>query len=179
MDRAEIEAKLNVDRAWLLETYFAMPADELVRGVTASEHDPTVMWSPKDHLAHLAGLEKNFNAMIRRHFAGESNPVGLAKDPDGQPRTRDQIMASVHQMTEAWVLVQRAKSLSEVVALGQSIRAETLALMAELTDAQLAEKLPGAPWADGTVGGVVAVNADHGRMHWKWIKDGRAALDSG
>jgi hypothetical protein len=31
--------------------------------------------------------------------------------------------------------------------------------------------LPGAPWADGTVGGVIAANADHCRMHWKWAKD--------
>jgi hypothetical protein len=178
MDRRDIEATLNKDRAWLLETYAAMPDDELVRGVTPSEHDPSSKWSAKDHLAHLAGIEKNFNAMVRRHFAGDSNPVGLATGPDGQPRTREQIMASVHQMTEAWVREHRPKSLSEVVALGQSIRADTLALLAELTDAQLDEKLPGAPWADGTVGGVLAVNADHGRMHWKWIKDGRASLDA-
>ncbi len=156
-----------------------MPPDELARGVTASEHDPSSMWSAKDHLAHLAGIEKNFNAMIRRHFAGDSNPVRLAKAADGQPRTREQIMASVHQMTEAWVIEHRQKSLSQVVALGQSIRADTLALLVGLTDAQLSEKLPGAPWADGTVGGVLTVNADHGRMHWKWIKDGRAKLESG
>lgn len=172
MDRNEIEAKLNKDRAWLLETYASIPADEFVRAVTPSEHDPASMWSAKDHLAHLAGIEKNFNAMIRRHVAGDPNPVGLATGADGQPRTREQIMVSVHEMTEAWALEHRAKSLSEVVALGQSIRADTLALLAELTDAQLAEKLPGAPWADGTVGGVLAVNADHGRTHWKWVKDG-------
>mgnify|MGYP000367409347 CR=1 FL=1 len=41
----------------------------------------------------------------------------------------------------------------------------------ELTDEQLEEVLPGAPWADGTVGGVIGANADHGRMHWKWAKD--------
>ena len=178
MDRSEIEAKLNKDRAWLLETYAAMPADELLSGVTPSEHDSSSMWSAKDHLAHLAGIEKNFNAMIRRHLAGDSNPVGLATGADGQPRTRDQIMASVHEMTEAWVLEHRAKSLSEVVALGQAIRSETLALLAALSDGQLAEKLPGAPWADGSVGGVLAVNADHGRMHWKWIKEGRAKSSS-
>ncbi len=42
-----------------------------------------------------------------------------------------------------------------------------------LSDVQLEEVLPGAPWADGTVGGVLAANADHGRMHWKWVKDAR------
>jgi hypothetical protein len=177
MDRIDIEIKLNKDRAWLLDTYAALPADELLRGVTASEHDPSTSWSAKDHLAHLAGIEKNFNRMIRRHFSGDANPVGLATGADGAPRTREQIMSAVHEMTEQWVVQHRAKPLSEVVALGQHARAETLALLAELSDAQLAEKLPGAPWADGTVGGVMAVNADHGRMHWAWVVEGRGAAD--
>jgi DinB superfamily len=178
MNRSEIEVVLNRDRAWLLDTYSEMPLGELVRGVTTSEHDPSTMWSAQDHLAHLAGIEKNFNAMIRRHLAGDANPVGLLTDADGQPRSRDQVMAAVHEMTEAWAREHRGKSLSEVVAMGQAVRAETLALLSELTDAQLEEKLPGAPWADGTVGGVLATNAGHGRMHWAWIKEGRAKLDA-
>ena len=169
MDRIEIEATLNKDRAWLLETFAALSPDDLTRGVTPSEHDPNSRWSPKDHLAHLTGIERNFNGMIRRHVAGDANPVGLLKDANGKPRTREEIMVQVHTMNEAWVLDYRPKSLSEVVALGQGARAETLALLSELTDAQLAEKLPGAPWADGTIGGVLATNAAHGRMHWGWI----------
>ena len=74
MDRIEIEAKLNRDRAWLLETYAALPPDELVRGVTPSEHDPSSMWSPKDHLAHLAGIERNFVRMVRRHLPATPTP---------------------------------------------------------------------------------------------------------
>lgn len=35
--------------------------------------------------------------------------------------------------------------------------------------------VPGAPWADGTVGGVLAVNGDHGRMHWSWLREGLSA----
>ena len=108
---------------------------------------------------------------MRKHFSGHKNPVGLATDDAGQPRTRDQIMASVHAMTEEWQLKHHGKSLSEVVALGARARADSLQLLSELTDEQLEEVLPGAPWADGTVGGVIAANADHGRMHWKWAKD--------
>jgi hypothetical protein len=62
------------------------------------------------------------------------------------------------------------------VALGQRARGETLALLADLSDGQLVEKLPGAPWADGTIGGVLATNADHGRMHWHWVKEGMAKV---
>ncbi|MBI2760034.1 MAG: DinB family protein [Chloroflexi bacterium] len=120
-------------------------------------------------------IKKNFNAMIRRHLGGESNPVGLRTGPDGVERSREQIMASVHSMTESWVLQHRGKSLSEVVALGQRVRSETVALIASLTDEQLLETLPGAPWADGTIGGVLGVNGDHGRMHHKWVSEGLAA----
>jgi len=70
-------------------------------------------------------------------------------------------------------MTHHGKSLSEVVALGSSARAVTLQLLSDLSDVQLEEVLPGAPWADGTVGGVLAANADHGRMHWKWVKDAR------
>lgn len=175
MDRTEIEIALNRDRAWLIETFAALSEADVTRPATRSEHDPASMWSAKDHLAHLAGIEKNFNAMIRRHLAGDAHPVGLRENADGTPRTMEQVMVIVHEMTEAWTVEHREKPLGAVVALGQRIRAETLALLGELTDDQLAEKLPGAPWADGTVGGVLATNAGHGRMHWQWVKDGWAA----
>jgi hypothetical protein len=174
MNRTEIEIKLNRDRAWLLETYAAMPPGDLVRGTTPSEHDPSSSWSPKDHLAHLAGIEKNFNAMIRRHLAGDADPVRIMTHHDGSQRTREEIMKNVHAMTEAWVLEHRAKSLPDVVALGQQVRAETLALLASLRDEQLDEKLPGAPWADGSIGALIALHADHGRMHHAWVKEGFA-----
>jgi hypothetical protein len=178
MNRIEIEKKLHEDRAWLLETYSQLSEDQLFGDLTPSEHDPSNFWSALDHLAHLALIERNFAAMIRRHISGHKNPVGLAKDDSGAPRTRDQIMASVHAMTEEWQLQHHGKSLHEVVALGASARAVSLELLSELTDEQLEEVLPGAPWADGTVGGVIAANADHGRMHWKWAKDA-GVLDHG
>jgi hypothetical protein len=178
MDRSEIEVQLNRDRAWLLETYTALPAGDLTRGVTTSAHDPATSWSARDHLAHLAGIEKAFVGMVRRHLAGDANPVGLTTNPDGTPRTMEQIMKPVNAANEEWVLAHRDKPLGEIIALGQQARAETLALIAELTDEQLAGKLPGAPWADGTIGGVLATNALHGRMHWKLVKDALAGAAS-
>lgn len=171
MNRIEIETKLNDDRTWLLNTYAQLSETQLFGDLTPSEHDPSNYWSALDHLAHLALIERNFASMIRKHIGGAKNPVGLTHDDSGAPRTRDQIMASVHAMTEEWQLEHHGKSLDEVVALGASARAITLQLLSELTDEQLNEVLPGAPWADGTIGGVLAANADHGRMHWKWAKD--------
>ncbi len=77
----------------------------------------------------------------------------------------------VHAMTERFQQEHRHDSLSEVVALTGAARGETLQLLAELSDEQLEEKLEGAPWADGTLGGVLGANADHAQTHWKWLTD--------
>lgn len=176
MNRTEIEVKLNRERVWLLERVTAMDPADLARPLTPSENDPSSSWSAKDHLAHLAGIERAFAAMIRRHLAGRDNPVGLPTAPDGTLLSREAIMPVVHARNETWVREHRDKSLDAVIALGQAARADTLALLAELTDDQLAAKLPGAPWADGTIGGVLAVNADHARRHQQTVDDGFASL---
>ena len=171
MKRWEVEQKLSEGRAWILDVYAGLTEAQLFSDLTPSEHDPQNYWSALDHLAHLALIERNFVAMIRRHLAGDERPVQISHDESGVPRTREQVMAAVHAMTDEWQQRHHGKSLSEVVALGQSARALTLELLSELTDEQLEETLPGAPWGDGTIGGVLAANGDHGRMHWKWSKD--------
>jgi hypothetical protein len=176
VDRTEIEIKLNTGRVWALETWLALPEADLLRDATRSEHDPDTSWSAKDHLAHLSGIEHRFIDIIRRHTSGDPGALGFS-NKDGTFKTRDEIMIMVHTMTEAWVREHRPKSVSDVVALGQQARAATLTLLGELTDAQLAEKVRGAPWADGTVGGILGVNADHARMHWNWVTEALARAD--
>ncbi len=145
MDRAEIETKLHADRAWLVQYFVDMPEDDRMRPATPSENDPSVHWTAQDHLVHLAGIEGNFNRMIRRGLEGNANPVGLTTDNTGRERSRDEIMAGVHKMNEDWVERYRGRSLSDVLALGQSVRADTLKLLSELTDEQVTQVLPGAP----------------------------------
>lgn len=192
MNRTEIEIKLNNDRVWLLEQYSALSDEDRSRPITTSKHDGAAQWSAKDHLVHLSGIERAFNRMVKRYLEGDPNPVGLSAKPDGSAptreemlnafketseealRRREEIMARVHAMNEEWVARHRDKIFSEVVALGQKVRGETLSLLASLTDEQLQEQLPGAPWGDGTIGGVMAINGDHGRSHYKSVVAGLA-----
>jgi hypothetical protein len=171
MNRIELEATLNRERASLLESYAALSAEDVSRGLTTNRHEGSPQWSAKDHLAHLAGAEHIFNEIIRRHLAGDAEPIRLPKGPDGKLLPRDEIMPHIHAMNETWVNKHRDKTFSEVVALGQKIRSQTLALIAELTDEQLQEKVPGAPWADSSVGGILSVNAGHGRNHFKQVTE--------
>ena len=174
MDRIEIEAKLNKDRAWLLETLSAMSEGDLFKPRTQSEHDATKTWSYADHFIHTSLIEENWNAMFRRHVAGE---VGMPQrvNRDGSLQSRDEVMAGIHKWTEAWADEHRGKPLRELVRAGLKIRSDTLGLLAELTDEQLESKIPGTPWADSTVGGIMAANADHGRLHFNYAKDGTVA----
>jgi hypothetical protein len=174
VDRIQIETKLNTDRAWLLETLSQMSEAELLAPRTPSEHDPNKTWSFADHFIHTSLIEQNWNAMFRRHISGEAGMAPRSNE-DGTPQNRDQVMAGVHKWTEAWADQHRGKSLDQLVAAGQAIRADTLKLLSELSDEQLESKIRGAPWADGTVGAIMAANADHGRMHFKWAKEGTAS----
>ena len=36
----------------------------------------------------------------------------------------------------------------------------------------MALKVPGAPWADGTVGGMLGLHGGHARRHFEWARDG-------
>lgn len=192
MNRTEIEIKLNQDRIWLLEQYLALSEEDRVRPITTSKHEGAGEWSAKDHLVHLSGIERAFNRMVKRHLEGDPNPVGLSAKPDGSApsreemmrvlketteealRKREEIMARVHAMNEEWVGKHRDKSFDEAVALGQKVRAETMELLSSLTDEQLQQQLPGAPWGDGTIGGVMAINGDHGRRHYDSVSAGLA-----
>jgi hypothetical protein len=173
MNRIEIEVKLSRDRAWLLETLSQMTTDELYRPRTKSEHDPTKTWSFADHFVHTTLIERNWNEMFRRHLEGKQG-MTLGTNSDGTRQSREEVMAGVHQWTESWADENRDKPLDELVRIGLAVRSDTLKLLSGLEDDQLSSKIPGAPWADGTVGGIMAANADHGRTHFKWAKEGTA-----
>lgn len=171
MRRVEIETALNESRNWLLATYAALSDEELHAAITQSQHDPSSYWTRLDHFAHLALIEHDFAAMIRRQISGTKNPVGLLKDDRGEVRTREQIMEIVNARTEKFQRKHHDDSLSQVIALTGEARGETLRLLAELSDEQLEEQLEGAPWSDGSIGGVLATNASHAKQHWRWISE--------
>jgi DinB family protein len=174
MNRTELEIKLNQDRAWLLETFAAMAEEDLNRSITTSRHNPESQWSAKDHLAHLIGTEVAFNGIIRRHLEGNPNPIGIFVKEDGTRLAQEEVMAIVHEKNEEWVSNHHDKDFSELVALGQKVRSETLAILASLADEQLNEKIPGAPWGDGRIGTIIAINGDHARRHYSQVKEALA-----
>ncbi|MEN3272418.1 MAG: hypothetical protein V7636_1179 [Actinomycetota bacterium] len=173
MNRVEIEIELHRGRADTLEWVTSLSEEELRGPRTRSEHDPDSWWSHADHFVHTTLIERSFNEMVRRHIKGEPGmDRGMVDESGKAMRPIEDVMAYVHSYTEGWKQEQDGKSLDELVCIGLAVRSDTLALLSELTDEQLASKIPGAPWSDGTVGGVLSIHAAHARMHRQWSEDG-------
>ena len=164
--RESIIGKLAVERDALLERYRGLTDEQLACECTESEAEDGAAWSAKDHLAHLAMIERSFQAMIRRTIGGSERPVQFSG------ATREEAIAGVHRNNQVNVDEHRGDSLEALLADLEAARNETLALVGELSDEQLALPVPGAPWADGTIGGVLITNAYHERQHWAWVADG-------
>ena len=83
-------------------------------------------------------------------------------------------MAMFHAMNETRVTEHHSWSLDEIVALRQKVRAETLALLAGLSDAQLNKIVPDAPFPHATIGDILALNGTHAHQHYAWVKEALA-----
>lgn len=170
--RAEIIDLLATEREKLLARYGSFSEAELNAACTESEAGGEP-WRPKDHLAHLAMIERAFQGMTRRTLDGASDPVGLR--PEGADSSKEAVMARVHRMNEDNVDSHRHDSLDVLLADLASCRGDTLAMIAELSDEHLQVKIPGAPWGDGTIAGVLQTAALHDRQHTAWVDEGLAA----
>ncbi len=170
--RIEIEVRLHKSRAWILETFAALDERQLTTTVTQSEGDPDSRWSAKDHFVHLALIENDWVDIIRRHLASNPEPVPFFLDEAGRERSMDEVVKAVHAFTEGWAREHKSVTLSDAVAITEAARGRTLQLLSELRDEQLTEKVHRAPWGDGTIGGILARNADHAVSHFGWVREG-------
>ena len=164
--RAEIVDKLHRERVALEERYRALGPEQLTAPCTESQTEGDAPWSAKDHVAHLAMIERAFQGMIRRTLDGAESPIGFGAG------SMTDIMIRVHRGNQDNVDEHRDDDLDTLFADLDAARADTLALVDELTDEQLAAPLPGAPWNDGSIGGVLITNAHHAIQHWAWVEEG-------
>jgi hypothetical protein len=169
--RTAIAGKLAKERATLLDHYQGLSDAQLTDPCTESEHDGGQPWAAKDHLAHIANIERTFQGIIERTLAGERSPVGIGR----KGASTDELMATVHRMNEAHVDANRSTALDDLLADIAAARADTLALLDRVSDDDLVRPVPGAPWADGTIGGVLITLGYHDQQHMTWVTEGLAS----
>lgn len=168
-DRQQLLTTLADQRRELDRRYRAFPDDVVERPCTDSESEAGARWTPKDHLAHLLRIEQAFLAMAQRTAGGETAPIRLGGT------TREEVLARVHRDNEQHVAALRERSVAELLEALDAARTETLSFIETLDDDQLDLSIAGAPWGDGTIGGVLMANAGHEVQHLAWVEEGLAA----
>jgi hypothetical protein len=169
--RTAIAGKLAKERAALLDHYRGLSDAQLTDPCTESEHEGGRPWAAKDHLAHIANIERTFQGIIERTLTGARSPIEIG----GKGASRDELIAAVHRMNEAHVDANRSTALDALLADIAAARTDTLALLDRVSDDDLARPVPGAPWADGTIGGVLITLGYHDQQHMTWVAEGLAS----
>ncbi len=154
-DVAGIKAKLNAERAKLLESFADLPRETMLRPYQGG-------WSIKDVLAHVA-MAESVNVKFATMMIAKESPLQLkefaAEFPDFPPPFElDKFNA---WMTERW----RTKSLDEVIAALHQTRAETLAWLETLSPVQLERSGEHAVWGNQTVRGMFRILVIHDKFH--------------
>lgn len=167
--RESILQTLSETREHLLAHYRGFSPEEYERPCTPSEVPGAAMWSPKDHLAHLTLIERKFQGMVRRTLKGDVDPVGFSRTG---ATNREEILAWIHRNNQTYVDEHHQDALESLIADLVSARKESLALVEQLTDEHLTLPIPGAPWGDGTIGGILLTNAQHEKLHLSWVEEG-------
>lgn len=164
-DRSTILATLAEQRTELAARYRAFDPEIVTTPCTESEDPDGSPWSPLDHLGHLLRIEKAFLGMAKLTLEGDDTPIKISGT------TWEEKIAQVHRDNEAHLEAIRPFVVASLLAELDAARNETVAFIGDLTDEQLEQSIPGAPWGDGSIGGVLMANAGHEQMHLVWVDE--------
>lgn len=167
--RVEILETLTSSQERLLARYQAFTPQELDCSCTESATPGRAAWRPQDHLAHLAMIERKFQEMIHRTLQKEADPVGFSRTG---ATNREEVIAWINRQNQDHVEAHHDDTMQTILEDRVATRKKSLELLEQLTDEQLALPVPGAPWADGTIGGLIITNAHHEALHLAWIEEG-------
>ncbi len=106
MRSIEIEFEPLESCAWPLVAFAGLSKDSLRRPLTPSEHGPAASGPNSILFVHLARIEDDFEKMIRGHISTPMNPVATLSEAQGEIRSRTQIMAGIHAMSDAEALLR-------------------------------------------------------------------------
>ena len=183
--RAEILDTLAASQTQVMTFFQGLSPQDLERPATASDVPGGAPWRAKDHWAHLVKNERNIQDLLRRALAGEARDVVLRLQyPEGMPlpgilgdlsaltpEEEERLVMAIARVNQAYVDEHRNDSMEVLAADYVAARQETLDLLHQFTDDQLA-----APMAtvvgDGTAGVLFAGRAGHAAEHIASVEEG-------
>lgn len=155
-DTATIKAKLNDERAKLLESFANLPREAMLKPFGDAD------WTIKDLLAHVA-MAESVNVKFAKMMVTRETPVQLKELAADYPDFPGEFELDKFNawMTERW----RAKSLDEILAALNATRADTLAWLDTVTPEQLERSGAHAVWGNQSVRQMLRILVIHDKFH--------------
>lgn len=183
--RAEILDTLAASQTQVMAFFQGLSQEDLERPATASDVPGAAPWCARDHLAHLGKNERNIQQLLRRVLAGQPRDVFLRQQyPEGMPlpgilgdwdaltpEEQEQLTLTVGSVNQAYVDAHHDDSIEMLAADFLAARRETVDLLRQFTDEQLAAPVPTVV-GDTTAGDLFAGGAGHATEHITSIEEG-------
>ena len=184
--RAEILDTLASSQRQVMAFFQGLSPEDLVRPATASDVPGAAPWRANDHLAHLVKSERNIQQLLRYALAGETRDVLLRLQyPEGMPMPRilgdlsaltpeeeERLEMAVANVNQAYVDAHHDDSMEMLAADYLAARQDTLNLLHQFTDDQLAAPVPTVVGTKAA-GDLFAGRAGHAAEHITSIESSR------
>ena len=165
--RSEILDALAASQEKVTAYFRGLSPEELERPCTASGVPGAAAWRAKDHFAHLAENERNIQILLRLTLNGRTSLPGNLGT-----MSREERLAMANQRNQNYIDAHHDDSMETLFADLAAARQETLHLLEQFTDEQLAARASISFVADRTAGDLFAGNAQHAATHIMWIEEG-------
>jgi hypothetical protein len=165
--RAEILATLAASQEQVMAYFLGLSSDALERPCTASGVPGEAAWRAKDHFAHLAQNERGIQYLLHLTLTGSTSLPGTPEEVSREDR-----IALANQRNQRYITAHRDDAMDTLVADVTAARQETLHLLEQFTDEQLAAPASVTYVADRTAGDLFAANAQHAAAHILWVEAG-------
>ena len=184
--RAEIQDTLATSQTQVMAFFQGLSPQDLVRPATENAVPGAAPWRAKDHFAHLVQNERNIQHLLRRTLDGDTGDALFLRMqyPPGMPLPRTlgdwdaltsaeqkQLELAVANLNQTYLNAHYDDTLELLAADYLAARQDTLALLHQFTDEQLAAPVP-------TVVGEVAAcdlfagHAGHAVDHMTSVEEG-------
>lgn len=184
--RGEILDTLAASQTQVLAFFQGLSSEDLECPATASDVPGAIPWSAKDHFAHLVYNERNIQHVLRRLLASDppdvflrsQYPVGmelpavLGKWDALTSEEQERLGMAVARFHQTYVDAHHDDRLEKVAADYLAARQDTVKLLHQFTDAQLAAPVSTVV-GDATAGDLFAGGtAGHAVQHMAWVEEG-------
>jgi len=164
--RSEIQDALAASQEKVFAYFAGLSPEDLERPCTASGVPGGAPWSAKDHFAHLTANEEGIQTLLRLSLTGGSLPENLAT------MSQEERLAWSNQRNQTYVDDHRNDTMETLRANLVAARQETLTLLEQFTDEQLAAPISLSFIPDMPAGNLFVANAQHAEAHITWVEEG-------